>query len=203
MHCIHNTCSVCLVCLPCCVVIMRIRHQVIQRSFRSLTHCVERFLRSLAHCVQRYGWLAWQQAGRWLAWQVRSIFTFDTVVIHKKLEKQHEITEIHAQTKHRVSLVHVTLLAVLLMDDCSDGDIHANQHLHELRKCDKDGERSHALAILCSSDRKISIHNRMYRIVHRSKPNTSCNNIGVRVPAVQQDCGVVPPLKCNHRLLRQ
>mmetsp|Transcript_102275 Transcript_102275/g.266789 ORF Transcript_102275/g.266789 Transcript_102275/m.266789 type:complete len:392 (+) Transcript_102275:167-1342(+) len=125
------------------------------------------------------------------------------VVVHEELEEEHEVAQVHRQTKHRVRAVHVALLASALVHHRLDRHEHAHEHLQQLRQGDEDGVRGDVLAVWRRRQRKVAIHNRVHGVVHGGEPQARGDAGGVGVPAVQQHRGVVPPLQPDHRLPSQ
>ena len=86
-----------------------------------------------------------------------------------------------------------TRLAVV--DDASDGDADADDHLRELHRRDEEREALRKLArpISALRDPEIEVHDRVHRVVHGGKPDARADPHRVRVPAVEQHRDVMVP----------
>eukprot|EP00445_Apocalathium_hangoei_P089258 CAMPEP_0204220652 /NCGR_PEP_ID=MMETSP0361-20130328/81080_1 /ASSEMBLY_ACC=CAM_ASM_000343 /TAXON_ID=268821 /ORGANISM="Scrippsiella Hangoei, Strain SHTV-5" /LENGTH=106 /DNA_ID=CAMNT_0051186061 /DNA_START=472 /DNA_END=792 /DNA_ORIENTATION=+ len=97
----------------------------------------------------------------------------------------------------------MAMLALHLIHHRPDRDPHFYQHLNELHECDVDCESHERLPKASAHASEVPIHDEVDYIVHDSEPNAHGNLDSIGMRAVQEHCGVMPPMQRNNGLCTQ
>ena len=132
---------------------------------------------------------------RFLAWACN-------VGVVEEVKEEHEIGEVHEEGPSDVGVADLARLAALLLHVGADVDGDADDHLRDLSA--RDGY-IHPFGNLETERTEpiVSVHARVHRVVHDDEPAARGRELRARVPAVDEHCGVVVPVKEDELLLAQ